>query len=155
MREVAEARVGPAGFHAGTSSTVDNSSGVDNNADPASSLVWLRRLAADCGARAMVRSGLGLYGYCLPIEDANGAAVLETAQVRPGLLPVMTWKARVIGLRDVLPGDTVGYNAIFVARRGMRLALVPVGYAGGVRRGLSGSKVLSRGGGGGGGERGG
>ena len=151
MREVADAGLRPAWVHAGNSSTVDNNSGVDNNsavdnnADPASSLVWLRRLAADCGARAMVRSGLGLYGYCLPIEDANGAAVLEAAQVRPGLLPVMTWKARVIGLRDVLAGDTVGYNAIFVARRGMRLALVPVGYADGLRRELSGSNVLAGG----------
>ncbi len=91
----------------------------------------------------MVRSGLGLYGYCLPIEDGNGIAAQH--QVRRDLLPVMTWKTRVIGLRNVNPGDTVGYNATFVAQRAMRLALVPVGYADGLRRELSGSNKVSGG----------
>ena len=87
----------------------------------------------------MVRSGLGLYGYCLPIE---GEAV---AHVRDGLLPVMTWKTRVIGVRNVCPGETVGYNATFVAQRAMRLALLPVGYADGLRRELSGPNEVSGG----------
>jgi alanine racemase len=49
----------------------------------------------------------------------------------------MTWKTRVIGLREVQAGETVGYNATFVAQRPMRLALLPVGYADGLRRELS------------------
>jgi alanine racemase len=49
------------------------------------------------------------------------------------------WKTRVIGLREVQAGDTVGYNAIFTAQRPMRLALLPVGYADGLRRELSSS----------------
>ncbi len=53
----------------------------------------------------------------------------------------MTWKTRVIGLREVQAGDTVGYNAIFTAQRPMRLALLPVGYADGLRRELSGSNA--------------
>ena len=88
----------------------------------------------------MVRSGLGLYGYCLPIEGAGGVA-----RVRDGLLPVMTWKTRVIGVREVGVGETVGYNATFVAERAMRLALVPVGYADGLRRELSGSNSVAGG----------
>ncbi|MCU1320016.1 MAG: alanine racemase [Edaphobacter sp.] len=136
MREVAEAGLRPGWVHAGNSST------IDNNADAeAGSLVWLRRLAAASGARAMVRPGLGLYGYCLPIESANGVGEVAQPQVRPGLLPVMAWKSRVIGCREVGPGNTVGYNAIFVAQRAMRLALVPVGYADGLRRELSGSNA--------------
>jgi alanine racemase len=51
----------------------------------------------------------------------------------------MQWKTRVIGLREVEAGATVGYNGIFVAERGMRLALLPVGYADGLRRELSAS----------------
>lgn len=116
----------PAWVHAGNSST------LDNNGDATQSLGWLQTIAAGCGARAMVRSGLGLYGYCLPIE---GQAV---AHVRNGLLPVMTWKTRVIGVRDVCAGETVGYNATFTAQHAMRLALLPVGYADGLRRELSG-----------------
>jgi alanine racemase len=50
---------------------------------------------------------------------------------------VMTWKTRVIGVRDVEPGATVGYNGTFVAERPMRLALLPLGYADGLRRELS------------------
>jgi alanine racemase len=50
---------------------------------------------------------------------------------------VMTWKTRVIGLREVQAGETVGYNATFVADGPMRLALLPVGYADGLRRELS------------------
>jgi alanine racemase len=138
MREVSDAGLRPTWVHAGNSST------IDNNDDPeARSLVWLRGLAAAYDARAMVRSGLGLYGYCLPIENGNGIAAQH--QVRRDLLPVMTWKTRVIGLRDVSPGDTIGYNAIFVAEQAMRLALVPVGYADGLRRELSGSNTATGG----------
>ncbi|WP_254061653.1 alanine racemase [Granulicella sp. L60] len=129
----------PAWVHAGNSSTVDNQ-GVKNFGE--GSPAWLRRLAASVGARSMVRTGLALYGYCLPIEQASVSSTKEDV-VRPGVEPrlqhVMTWKTRVIGLRDVRPGDTVGYNAIFSAQRAMRLALLPVGYADGVRRELSGS----------------
>ena len=134
MRLVAEAGLRPAWVHAGNSSTLDNCG------DATGPLAWLRMLAAGCGARAMVRSGLGLYGYCLPIEGAGGVA-----RVRDGLLPVMTWKTRVIGVREVGVGETVGYNATFVAERAMRLALVPVGYADGLRRELSGSNSVAGG----------
>jgi len=131
---VEDAGFRPAWVHAGNSST------LDNNGDATQSLGWLRSIAAGCGARPMVRSGLGLYGYCLPIEGDHGAA-----QVRNGLLPVMTWKTRVIGVRDVQAGETVGYNATFEAQRTMRLALVPVGYADGLRRELSGSNTAAGG----------
>jgi alanine racemase len=122
----------PEWVHAGNSSTVDND-GVEN-------MAWLRRVAANAmNARPMVRTGIALYGYCLPIEEIEGA--VAEPQVRPDVRPVMTWKTRVIGLRDVHPRDTVGYNAIFSAQRPMRLALLPVGYADGLRRELSGSDL--------------
>lgn len=130
---VEEAGLRPAWVHAGSSSTVDNQDGTAN-------LAWLRSLAARIGARSMVRSGVALYGYCLPIEGTAAEA-----KVRCGLQPVMSWKTRVIGLREVQAGDTVGYNAIFTAERPMRLALLPIGYSDGVRRELSGSNVRSGG----------
>jgi alanine racemase len=49
----------------------------------------------------------------------------------------MTWKTSVIGLREVQPGATVGYNGTFIAQHAMRLALLPIGYADGLRRELS------------------
>lgn len=133
MREVSAAGLRPAWIHAGNSSIIDNSASPQTDA-----LVWLRQLAGKYGARAMVRPGLGLYGYCLPIECADCSNDKHAeARVRPGLQPVMTWKTRVIGLREVQAGETVGYNATFVAKQPMRLALLPVGYADGLRRELS------------------
>jgi alanine racemase len=131
IAEVAEAGLRPDWVHAGSSSTVDNE-------DVAANLVWLRSLAESVGARSMVRSGIALYGYCLPIEPEDGGF---EPKVRCELQPVMSWKTRVLGLREVQAGDTVGYNAIFRAARPMRLALLPVGYADGLRRELSGSNV--------------
>lgn len=135
LQQVAEAGLRPAWVHAGNSSTVDNSAITEQDCG---SLVWLREAAARLGSRAMVRTGLGLYGYCLPVE--GGEALVE-----PALRPVMTWKTRVIGVREVEAGATVGYNAIFAAPRPMRLALLPVGYADGLRRELSGRDEASGG----------
>lgn len=140
MREVAETGLRPVWVHAGNSSTIDNEGDAE-----AGSIGWLRRVAAGAGARAMVRSGLGLYGYALPIECQDGVDCGALHRVRKGLLPVMTWKARVIGVREVSAGDTVGYNGTFVAERRMRLALVSVGYADGLRRELSASNKVSGG----------
>jgi len=129
LAQVAASGLRPAWVHVG------NSSFIDNGAEPGA-LAWIRHLAAAAGARAMVRAGLALYGYLLPIEAPAGQ---EVALVRPQVLPVMAWKTRVIGLRAVEPGATVGYNGIFVAECGMHLALLPVGYADGLRRELSGA----------------
>ncbi|WP_353070019.1 alanine racemase [Tunturibacter empetritectus] len=128
MGAVAAAGLRPEWVHAGNSSTVDNQ-GAEGN------LAWLRRLATRVGARSMVRAGIALYGYCLPIEGGG------VSEVRQALQPAMTWKTRVIGVREVEAGETVGYNGIFVAERAMRLALLPVGYADGLRRELSASNA--------------
>jgi alanine racemase len=114
----------PVWVHAGNSSFVDNTDGEGS---------WLVELAESVGARAMVRSGLALYGYCLAIE--GGAA----GRVRNTLRPVMTWKTRVLAVRELAQGETVGYGATFVAPGAMSVALLPVGYADGLRRELSGS----------------
>jgi alanine racemase len=131
---VAAVGLRPAWVHAGNSSTLDNQ-GAEG------SIAWLRSLAASVGARSMVRSGIALYGYCLPIEQAASGDDAVVAKVRHGLEPLMMWKTRVIGLREVEAGDTVGYNALFRAERPMRLALLPVGYADGLQRELSGSNA--------------
>lgn len=135
MAAVAASGLRPVWVHAGNSSTVDNSAVSEHDRG---SLVWLRAVASSAGARAMVRTGIALYGYCLPVEGGE-------AMVEPALRPVMAWKTRVIGVREVAAGDTVGYNAIFTAQRPMRLALLPVGYADGLRRELSGSDTASGG----------
>ena len=129
---VAESGLRPAWVHAGNSSTVDTEPADQN-------LTWLRSLAYTVGAQSMVRTGLALYGYCLPIEAASPARPAVQSHLQPALRPVMTWKTRIIGLRDVPPGAVIGYNGIFAAQRPTRLALLPIGYADGLRRELSAS----------------
>lgn len=136
IAEVRAADLQPAWVHAG------NSSAIDNRDSPAN-LLWLRSLTRSVGARSMVRPGIALYGYCLPIDQSSSHTL--QSQVQPHLQPLMTWKTRVIGLRDAQPGDTVGYNAIFTVRKPMRLALLPIGYADGLRRELSASNKQSGG----------
>ena len=123
IAQVVRAGLQPRWVHAGNSSAVDN---------PAQDWPWLAELARKAGARAMVRTGLALYGYCLPIEGR------AAPHLRPELRPIMTWKAHVLAVHCLAPGETVGYNATFVAERPMRVALLPVGYADGLRRELSG-----------------
>jgi alanine racemase len=133
IAQIAASGLRPTWVHAGNSSTVDNQ-GTEEN------LPWLRTLASTIGARSMVRPGIALYGYCLPIESAN-ASTPPQPEIEASLQPVMTWKTRIIGLRDIHPGDSIGYNGIFAADKPMRLALLPIGYADGLRRELSASNT--------------
>jgi alanine racemase len=112
----------PRWVHAGSSSSVDVGEGA----------AWLEDLARSVGARAMVRSGIALYGYTLPAQGAE-------SRIRAKLKPVMTWKTRVLDVREVAAGEPIGYNATFTAKGAMRVALLPVGYSNGLRRELSGS----------------
>lgn len=119
-------------LHAGSSSSIDN---------PAHDGPWLPELAKSVGARAMVRAGIALYGYCLPIEQLRHAEPdgYVDPRLHPRLLPVMTWKTHILDLREMAVGDSIGYNGTFTAKHAMRVAVLPVGYSDGLRRELSGS----------------
>ncbi len=84
----------------------------------------------------MIRPGLALYG--LPPV----AAVRDAVE----LLPVMTFKTRVLQLKRIPAGTGVSYGHTFVATRPSVIGVLPVGYADGYRRGLQhGGEVLVRG----------
>jgi alanine racemase len=134
IASIAAAGLQPTWVHAGNSSTLDNLCALEN-------LKWLRKLASTIGARPMVRSGIALYGYCLPIEQADSACNPAQSKIRTELQPLMTWKTRIISLREINAGDTIGYNATFTANRPTRLALLPIGYSDGLRRELSSSNT--------------
>ena len=124
LTAVAAAGLQPDFVHLGNTSAVD-----EGSTSP-----WVRDKARTVGARAMARTGLALYGHCLPLTPATGESATRPAQLCPNLKPVMTWKANVLDVREVEAGTTVGYGATFVAKHRMRLALIPVGYADGFRR---------------------
>jgi len=91
-------------------------------------------LAKSSGTHRMLRPGIALYGYAPNPETVSG------------LQPVLSWKTRVVSLREIAPGTTVGYDATFTAQRKTRLALLSLGYADGLSRSLSSrGSVLIRG----------
>jgi len=53
---------------------------------------------------------------------------------------VVQWKCRISQVGEALPGESVGYSRGFVADRAVRYATLPVGYADGLSRHLSGRK---------------
>lgn len=81
----------------------------------------------------LVRVGALLFGYCMPILAPPGR---ETPKVEP-FEPVLTFKSRVVYLKDVPTGSPLGYGGAFHTRRPSRIATVPVGYADGLSRSLS------------------
>ena len=75
------------------------------------------------------RVGISLYGVTSAFND-------ETKQ-HIDLRTVLALKARVILLRDIQKGESVGYSRTFVAERDSRIAILPIGYADGYPRNLS------------------
>ena len=82
----------------------------------------------------MVRIGGLLYGLYLPILVPPDD---EPPPPLPDFEPVLSFKSRVVYLKDVPSGTPLGYGEAFHARRPSRVATVPVGYADGLNRALS------------------
>lgn len=83
--------------------------------------------------KTMVRPGISLYGYSLAFTRGG-----EPAPVTPlPLRPVLSWKTRVLTVKEVAAGEAVGYMGTFVTKARSRIAVLPVGYADGYPRLLS------------------
>lgn len=83
----------------------------------------------------MVRPGLALYGYFLPFLSAVTGIPDQSLELP--VKPVLSWKTRIIAVRDVPARTPVGYNGAYVTQSPARLAVLPVGYADGLSRQLS------------------
>ena len=91
------------------------------------------------GWLTMVRPGHALYGYVSP---ARGSAPKPALDVKP----VLTWKAKILVVKDVPQGALVGYGGSFRASQPMRIAVLAAGYADGVPHRLSNrGKVIAAG----------
>jgi alanine racemase len=82
----------------------------------------------------MIRPGTILYGYHQRYNPCSMKAdALRSVQLRPAL----SFRTRIIGLKDVPVGSGVGYNARFRASRPTRIAVIAAGYADGLPHNLS------------------
>jgi alanine racemase len=98
----------------------------------------LRHLANSAGALRYpaarfdaARCGIALYGL----------SPFGTDPAEDGLEPVLHWQSQVAQVRLLQPGESTGYGRRFVAERPTWIGIVPVGYADGFRRDLTGTEV--------------
>lgn len=78
------------------------------------------------------RCGIALYGI-----DPFG----ETP-MRHGLRPALRWESELARVVELQPGQSTGYGRRFVAVESTWIGVVPVGYADGFARGLTGTDVV-------------
>jgi alanine racemase len=83
--------------------------------------------------KTMVRPGIALYGYSLAFTRGGEPAAVAPLPLRP----VLSWKTRVLTVKEVAAGQAVGYMGTFVTKARSRIAVLPVGYADGYPRLLS------------------
>jgi alanine racemase len=77
------------------------------------------------------RCGIALYGI----------SPFGTDPLEDGLEPVLTWSSHLALVRGLRAGQSTGYGREFIAERDTWIGIVPVGYADGFRRDLSGTGV--------------
>ncbi len=83
----------------------------------------------------MVRPGVALYGYYLPFQRAGRE--VSGGTLRLAVKPVLTWKTRILSMRNFAADQPLGYGGTYVTRAPAHVAVLPVGYADGYNRQLS------------------
>jgi alanine racemase len=93
-----------------------------------SAAIWNEKLWGTQGMTDVVRPGVSLYGI-VPFEGAPAR----------GLAPVMNLEAQVVAIHVLKPGERIGYGGTFKAKERMRVAILAMGYADGLKRALGDS----------------
>lgn len=81
-------------------------------------------LASENNHFNLVRPGLMLYGLH-PSQDVP---------LYDDMRPVMSWKTRVLQVKDFPAGHSIGYGGTYTTRTNEKIAMLPIGYADGFRR---------------------
>jgi alanine racemase len=93
--------------------------------------------------RDMVRPGAILYGYHQFFEPSDLNPEMEA---KLPVRPVLSFRARIVSIKDLPAGARVGYNARWTAPGPSRVAVLAAGYADGLVRVLSNKgRVIVRG----------
>jgi alanine racemase len=83
---------------------------------------------------SMIRTGIGLYGLWPSNETKLSAESSEFGV--PDFRPVLSWKTRIVQIKQVPAGSDIGYGGTYRTTRESRIAVLPVGYADGYRRSI-------------------
>jgi alanine racemase len=78
------------------------------------------------------RCGIAVYGI----------SPFNTDPAEDGLRPALSWRSHLAQVKRLQPGESTGYGRRFVAESPTWIGIVPVGYADGFRRDMTGTEVL-------------
>lgn len=78
------------------------------------------------------RCGIALYGI----------SPFNTDPAEDGLRPALAWRSHLAQIKQLQPGESTGYGRRFVADKPTWIGIVPLGYADGFRRDMTGTDVL-------------
>ncbi|NHB69126.1 alanine racemase [Perlabentimonas gracilis] len=93
----------------------------------------------------MVRVGIAQYGFW-PTQETFIYQFKRNHAKDTDLKRVISWKSRVMSIKEVDSGEFVGYGTSYMASKRIKIAIIPVGYANGFSRSLSNmGRVLIRG----------
>lgn len=81
----------------------------------------------------MVRAGIMLYGF-YPSDEVNKKEIK--------LKPAMTLKAKISHIKTVPEGTGISYGQIFITEKQSKIATIPIGYADGFTRLLTGKSEV-------------
>jgi alanine racemase len=121
--------------------------------DPAFTKLQLARFgelaAAHPGLTRHLANSAGILRYPASHLDAGrpgiamyGISPFGTDPAADGLEPVLSWRSSLALVKQLEAGESTGYGRTFVATAPTWIGIVPVGYADGFRRGLTGTDVL-------------
>ena len=95
--------------------------------------------------RDLVRMGILQFGF-FPTQEIFVHYVTKFKTTVNPLLPVLSWKSRIMDIKTVKPGEFIGYGTSYLTNHTTKIALIPVGYSFGYSRSLSNQgKVLING----------
>ena len=96
-------------------------------ANSAATLLWPQR------SLGLARVGIASYGlWPSPQVRERVHHVLS-----PKLRPALSWRAKIVQVKEVARGEPIGYGCTYVTERESKIAIIPVGYYEGYDRGLS------------------
>src|SRR5581483_11943320 len=113
---------------------------IERFAEATEPYAHLTRHVANSGAALRIpesrfdaaRCGIAVYGI----------SPFGTDPAEDGLRPALAWRSHLSQVRLLQPGESTGYGRRFVAAEPTWIGIVPVGYADGFRRDLTGTEVL-------------
>jgi len=122
------------------------------DSDPAFTALQLERFAAATAQYAHLTRHIANSAGALRYPDARldaarcgialyGISPFGTDPAEDGLEPALRWESQLAQVRLVGPGESIGYGRRWIAEEPTWVGIVPVGYADGFRRDLTGTKV--------------